>query len=83
MALTKITKEFAGHWIYADTDAIYFYNFKEIESRFKEFIRTNRLTANYNFDYETDKSGMFIGRKKYIIKDIKTGAITLKGIRLK
>lgn len=75
--LENIIQRFSGHYVYADTDEIYFVNFNEISQRLNLYAYKTRLPA---YSVDDAGTGVFFGRKKYIMfpndKDVK-----FKGIR--
>jgi len=78
--LIKIEKAFPGHCVYLDSDAMFFSNFHEIETRFHDTIKTMGAD-HHTYSVEHDKKGMVIGKKKYIIHH-GDGRIEPHGIRV-
>jgi len=77
--LHKAEQIFPGHYVYIDTDTIYFNNFNEINERFFATMRGADYTY-HSFDVEPGYQGMFVGKKQYVIRDPQ-GNIKVKGIR--
>lgn len=71
MIMSNLISEFPGHYIYADTDEIYFTHFKEIENRLIDFILSKSVFRGTTHTYEHDKTGIFFAKKKLIIADKK------------
>ena len=69
--MNKVRDNFAGHYVYIDTDTVYFCRFAEIEDRFHKFL--GNLIENdiyryvyYNKTIHVDGS-IFLSKKKFVI----------------
>lgn len=78
LIMKKLQNEFIGHFIYADTDTIYYKHFNEIENRLVKIIKKYPYLR-----YEINQhSGIFMRKKSYILQDTDS-SLSIKGIKIK
>jgi len=82
MILKSLISKFEGHWVYADTDSIYFARYEEIEFRLEEEL--NKIMDRYNYlkaDVEIHGYGIFIAKKKFLLVE-RDCSRKVKGLRI-
>jgi DNA polymerase elongation subunit (family B) len=82
MIIQALLNEFEGHYIYADTDSVYFSRYNEIEDRLQEHL-DRVLKKNKYFGVEIEKydMGLFIAKKRYLLID-EHGNRIYKGLKV-
>lgn len=79
--LSTLKREFEGHYIYIDTDSIYFLRYNEIKDRLDEEL-DKMITRNKYLTYEIThhNKGIFLHKKKHILFD-EDGSLKTMGIK--
>lgn len=80
MIMNILLSEFPGHYIYVDTDTIFFARYEEIEFRLEELLDTLREKYKLNIDITLHDTAIFLKKKKYLI--LEKGSVKYsKGIK--
>ncbi len=78
--MISLVSEFNGHFVYADTDMIIFAFIDEIENRLINMLCSPKMN-DMPYELEKGQSGIFLGKKKYILSPTKIENIKVKGLR--
>jgi|GEM_PF-3970618 len=80
--MSKLKREFEGHYIYIDTDTIYFYKFNEIEERLIGKLQEISSENKYlSYDITEYNKAIFMKKKKYLLFPEEIDLIS-KGLRI-
>lgn len=70
--MIHIKNEFAGHWLYIDTDFVVFRHMDEIRPRLLKTLKSHAIFRDCEYTIEDGKCGMFMAKKKYILAEPET-----------